>query len=151
MEMLLIKYSCSVVSMPVNVSLTCSRLICNARKILLCFQGAIFLFFAGRTEEIKGNIDEVWFIKYVSYTAWNNDSFILLSQILHKQIKVNVCTLSCRCQMYFSTVCLYWLAVSPNLVTPPGGGAIWRWLQGPAGMEAVPPHVLLGADVVLHL
>uniref|UniRef100_A0A8C4H5Y6 Zgc:158403 n=1 Tax=Dicentrarchus labrax TaxID=13489 RepID=A0A8C4H5Y6_DICLA len=34
-------------------------------------RGAIFLFFAGRTEEIKGNIDEVCVIKCVSYMqAW---------------------------------------------------------------------------------
>lgn len=33
----------------------------------------------------------------------------------------------------------------------PGGSSFWRWLQGPADVEAVPPHVLLGADVVLHL
>lgn len=31
-------------------------------------QGAIFLFFAGRTEEIKGNIDEVCFIKCVLFS-----------------------------------------------------------------------------------
>lgn len=36
-------------------------------------------------------------------------------------------------------------------LVPPGREAVWRWLQGPAGVEAVPPHVLLGADVVLHL
>lgn len=33
----------------------------------------------------------------------------------------------------------------------PGGGTLWGRLQGPAGLEAVPSHVLLGADVVLHL
>lgn len=33
----------------------------------------------------------------------------------------------------------------------PGRGPVRGRLQGPAGVETVPPHVLLGADVVLHL
>lgn len=39
------------------------------KTVFICIfpsaQGAIFLFFAGRTEEIKGNIDEVCFRKYL--------------------------------------------------------------------------------------
>lgn len=34
---------------------------------------------------------------------------------------------------------------------PTGRPALRGVLRGPAALEAVPPHVLLGADVVLHL
>lgn len=34
---------------------------------------------------------------------------------------------------------------------PTGHPAVRGVLRGPAALEAVPPHVLLGADVVLHL
>lgn len=34
---------------------------------------------------------------------------------------------------------------------PAGRPAVRGVLRGPAALEAVPPHVLLGADVVLHL
>lgn len=50
-------------------------LICNFmnwRFLLSSTQGAIFIFFAGRIEEIKGNIDEVCFMKHVSNTDWKN-------------------------------------------------------------------------------
>ena len=39
----------------------------------------------------------------------------------------------------------------PGVAVVTGGVSLRGWLQGPAGVEAVPPHVLLGAAVVLHL
>lgn len=122
-------------------------------------QGAIFLFFAGRTEEIKGNIDEVcfgkcvkWFIgsKWTMRGACYHGNISAVFSSWHTQDQRLVLIFDMHHSWNAASLLCY-AAICCNLTLLPGGGTLWRRLQGPADMEAVPPHVLLGADVVLHL
>lgn len=82
----------------------------------------------------------------VNKTDFELSPLCLLHILLHRSV------LSCSVHINIDSEYVMYKKLTSSLVCMfPGYHSLWRVLWGSTAVEAVSPHVLLGADVVLHI